>query len=407
MLEPFRLHVERRRQHQDVRICRLLQMRDAVFRHHEGAAGVDAHHQVEPLHVGRLRIGQADGAGVVDADIDAAEFGDGLVDRVDHLGLVADIAEDRQRLAAGGADLVGGGVDGALQFRMRLRGLGGDRDIGAVARGAQRDRKPDAAAAAGYEQRLALERCHRFLLAVLPADCAFATYCPAASAPRVRGSGAPSNPFGVTAIELAEVWPIGSTTSMALGPQRGQRVLGKAALDPDLVRQPLMVQPRRGDRGGDIHVVVEHIDDHLQHRGDDAAAARRSRHQHRLAVLQHDGRRHRRQRPLAGPGQIGLEADQAEGVGGAGRRGEIVELVVEQHAGAFGDQADAVGKIQRIGVADRVALAVDHREMRGVAAFARRQRRQRIGPRRRVVEIDAGALFGRVILRQSAPRPAR
>jgi hypothetical protein len=40
---------------------------------------------------------------------------------------------------------------------MRLRGFRGNRDVGAVARGAQRDRKPDAAAAAGYEQRLAPE----------------------------------------------------------------------------------------------------------------------------------------------------------------------------------------------------------------------------------------------------------
>ncbi len=132
-------------------------MRDAVFRHHEGAAGIDAHHQVEPLHIGRLRIGQADGAGIVDADIDAAEFRDGLIDRRDHLRLVADIAKDRQRLAAGGADIVGRGVDGALEFRMRLRGFRGDRDIGAVARGAQCDRKPDAAAAAGHKQRLVLE----------------------------------------------------------------------------------------------------------------------------------------------------------------------------------------------------------------------------------------------------------
>ncbi len=37
-------------------------------------------------------------------------------------------------------------------------------------------------------------------------------YSPAASEPLVRGSGAPSNPFGVTSIEFAEVWPIGSTT---------------------------------------------------------------------------------------------------------------------------------------------------------------------------------------------------
>ena len=138
----------------------LLQMRDAVFRHHEGAAGVDAHHQVEALHVGCLRVGQADGAGIVDADIDAAEFGDGLVDCRDHLRLVPDIAEHGQRLAAGGADLIGGGIDRALELRMRLGGFRGDRDVGAIARGPQRDRKPDAAAAAGDEQRLAFERCH-------------------------------------------------------------------------------------------------------------------------------------------------------------------------------------------------------------------------------------------------------
>jgi hypothetical protein len=133
-------------------------MRDAIFRYHEGSAGVDAHHQVEALHVGHRRVGQADGAGVVDADVDAAEFGNGLIDRRHHLGLLADIAQDRQRLAAGGADLVCGGVDGALEFWMRLGGFRGNGDIGAVARGAQRDRQPNAAAAAGDEQRLAFER---------------------------------------------------------------------------------------------------------------------------------------------------------------------------------------------------------------------------------------------------------
>ena len=185
VLEPFRLHVERRRQHQNMRVFGLLQMRDAVFRHHEGAAGVDTHHQVEPLHVGCLRIGQADGAGVVDADIDAAEFGDGFIDRRDHLGFLADVAEDRQRLAAGGADLVGGGVDGALEFRVRLGGLRCDRDIGAVARRAQRDREPDAAAGAGHEQRLALERCHLSLPAAFRADCA----CHGLLSRRLRATG--------------------------------------------------------------------------------------------------------------------------------------------------------------------------------------------------------------------------
>jgi len=133
-------------------------------------------------------------------------------------------------------------------------------------------------------------------------------------------------------------WPRNSravrSRYVPLRPQCRDDVVGETVLDPDFVGQPLMVQPRCRHRRGDIHMVIEHVDDHLQHRRNDAAAAGRTRHQHRLAVLQHDGWRHRRQGPLAGAGQVGLESDQTEGVGGAGRRGEIVELVVEQHAGA-------------------------------------------------------------------------
>ncbi len=186
---------------------------------------------------------------------------------------------------------------------------------------------------------------------------------------------------------------------MALGPERRQRVVSKAALDPHFIRQPLMVQTGCIDRGGDVHAIIEHIDDHLEHRGDDAAAAGRARHQNRLVVLQHNGRRHRGQRPFAGAGQIGLEPDEAIGIGGAGGSREIVEFVVEQHAGAVRDQADAIAEIQRIGVADRIAQAINHRKMRGVRAFVRLPRRQRIGPWRRVIEVDAGALLRRVILR--------
>ncbi len=94
---------------------------------------------------------------VIDADIDATEFGDALINSCDHLGLIANIADDWQRLAAGRAHLVGGGKDGALQLRMRLRGLRGDRDIGAVACGTQCDRKPNATARTGNKQRLAFE----------------------------------------------------------------------------------------------------------------------------------------------------------------------------------------------------------------------------------------------------------
>lgn len=67
-----------------------------------------------------------------------------LRDRV----VVAHIAHDRQRLTAGLADPLGGGVDGALELGMGRIGLRQQRDVRAVARGAKRDREADAAAAA-------------------------------------------------------------------------------------------------------------------------------------------------------------------------------------------------------------------------------------------------------------------
>ena len=118
--------------------------------------------------------------------------------------------------------------------------------------------------------------------------------------------------------------------------------------------------------------------------------------------------RHRRQRPLARAGRVGVAADQPVGVGRGGPRGEIVELVVEQHAGAVGDQADAVAEIERVGVGDRVAVAVDHREMRGVVAFARQQQVVAdLARRRGALGIDAGAQLRGVALATSAAPAAR
>src|SRR5262245_66522522 len=45
--EPFFHHVERRGEHQDVRVLRPLQMSDCIFGDHEGAARVDLMHQIE------------------------------------------------------------------------------------------------------------------------------------------------------------------------------------------------------------------------------------------------------------------------------------------------------------------------------------------------------------------------
>ena len=43
----------------------------------------------------------------------------------------------------------------------------------------------------------------------------------------------------------------------------------------------------------------------------------------------------------------------------AGLGGKIIELIVEQHARVLGDKAEAVGKIQRVGVRHGVAVAID------------------------------------------------
>ena len=108
-------------------------------------------HEIEPLHLGRLAVGQRDRAGVIDDDVDAAEMLRRLIERAAHARLVAHIDDERQRSAARRLDLSGGGVDRAGQLGIGLRGLGGDGDIGAVARRAQADRQADAARRAGDE----------------------------------------------------------------------------------------------------------------------------------------------------------------------------------------------------------------------------------------------------------------
>ena len=82
--------------------------------------------------------------------------------------------DDRQRLPAGRADLLGGRVHGALELRVRRVGLREQRDVRAVGGGAQRDREADAAAAARHQDGLA---CQALVghLRVLPVERAGAT----------------------------------------------------------------------------------------------------------------------------------------------------------------------------------------------------------------------------------------
>ena len=135
-------------------------MGHAGLAHDEGPARVDVLHQVVALHLERLGAGDVDRARVVHADVDAAEAIDGLGHRVLDRLLVADVAGDGQGGTAGLLDLRGGRVDCALELRVRLGGLGDQRDVGAVARRPQGDRETDPAAAAAHEDRLVRERRH-------------------------------------------------------------------------------------------------------------------------------------------------------------------------------------------------------------------------------------------------------
>jgi len=132
-----------------MRIFGALQMRQAGLRDEERAARVDAHHQVEALHVGRFGGRQGNGAGIV---------------RALHLLLIADITDDRQCHAAGILDFLGGSVDRAFQFGMRLGRLGGDRHTGAIARRTLGNGEANATATTGDEERLVLERGHAGIL---------------------------------------------------------------------------------------------------------------------------------------------------------------------------------------------------------------------------------------------------
>ena len=130
-------------------------MRNARLRGEERAARVDLVHQVISLHLRGERPGQLDRRRVVHADVDSAECLNGGLDRLNDARFVPHVDDERERLAARCFDLFRSGENGSGQMLVRLRGLRCDRDVGAVACGAQRNCEADPPARAGDEQGLA------------------------------------------------------------------------------------------------------------------------------------------------------------------------------------------------------------------------------------------------------------
>ncbi len=133
-------------------------MRQGRLGQQECAPDVDVHHQVELL--GRELLGRfgGDGAGVVDADVDAAEVLDRGVDGALHVLLVAHVADHGHALSARGLDLRDRGVHGAGELRVRFGGLGQQHDVRTAPGRGECDGQPDAPAGAGDDEGAVGER---------------------------------------------------------------------------------------------------------------------------------------------------------------------------------------------------------------------------------------------------------
>src|SRR4026207_1245957 len=91
---------DRRGEIENVRVRGLLQIRQTDLRAKKRAPRVDGMHQVKALHRRVSRSGQADGARIINENIDPAETSDGFLNCSGDSGLVANIDGHRKRLAA-------------------------------------------------------------------------------------------------------------------------------------------------------------------------------------------------------------------------------------------------------------------------------------------------------------------
>src|ERR1700677_2053393 len=82
-----------------------------------------------------------------------------------------------------------------------------------------------------------------------------------------------------------------------------------------------------------------------------------------------DGGGHGRGRGMAGGHCIRRTLDKAEHVGGSGFGGEVVHLVIEQEAEAFGSGSAAEAAVEGVGHGNGISLLVDDGEVGGLGGF--------------------------------------
>ena len=132
--------------------------------------------------------------------------------------------------------------------------------------------------------------------------------------------------------------------------------LRDARLTPDHVA--LAIEAGSMHSIADAHAEVNHVEDHLQDRSDDAGRAGCADDDERPAILKDDGRRHTGGAPLA----------RRDGVAVAGERVEIDHRVVIHETQARCDHAG--GTAEGMGESDAVARPIHHCNVGGVGRLA-------------------------------------
>jgi len=117
-------------------------------------------HEIKSFQGRRQSAGQADGAGIIDKNINPAKSFDRLLHGPLNLFLRSNIHGAGQGFSPGGLHSGGRTMNCPGQFGMRLDGLGGNDNIGALASRAQPSGVADSPAGAGDEQCLAFKVYH-------------------------------------------------------------------------------------------------------------------------------------------------------------------------------------------------------------------------------------------------------
>jgi hypothetical protein len=128
-----------------------------VARAGEGAAGVDPHDQIEPLHLGLHHRSPVERPRVVHQEIDLPEPLERLRGRPLDRGVVPHVERDRQPPPPERLDLAHRLVNRPRQLRVGRHGLGRHHHVAPLCRQPQRQDLPDAPRGSGDERDPILE----------------------------------------------------------------------------------------------------------------------------------------------------------------------------------------------------------------------------------------------------------